>query len=215
MAIIKFPPVESADENGLVAIGGDLEIPSLLLAYSSGIFPWPHSEYLRTLWFSPDPRGILEFRNLHLSKSLKKFLKKNTFDIRLNYDFPATIMACANSKNRGGNNQTWITDKMIEAYIDFHYAGHAFSVEAYNSKEELVGGLYGVKLKNFCAGESMFYLEENASKACVVWLMNYLNDIGITWLDTQMVTPVVESLGGIEISRNLFMQKLSASLNKS
>ncbi len=216
MAIIKFPPIEEASEDGLLAQGGDLEVSSLVLAYSEGIFPWPYSDYHPITWYSPDPRGIIEYQDLHIPKSLNKFLKNCPYTVRMNQDFEEIILACAASNNRKGQNpdamsSTWITRKMIEAYINLHYAGHAYSVAVYEGTD-LVGGLYGVKIRNFYSGESMFYKKTNASKVALISLMDHLHSIGVQWLDTQMVTPVVEGLGGKEIPRSEYIQKLKLAL---
>lgn len=215
MAIVKFPPIEAANEAGLLAMGGDLEVESLLLAYKNGIFPWPYSDYHPIAWYSPDPRGILEYKNLHLSQSFKKFLKKCPYTVKFNTDFHQVIIECASSPHREAKNgemsSTWITRKMIEAYINFHYAGYAFSVETYEG-DELVGGLYGVRINKFVCGESMFYKKENASKLALYALMEKLHGEGIEWLDTQMVSPVVSQFGGKEISRKEFLEKLKLSL---
>lgn len=210
MAILEFPPIESADENGLVGIGGDLEPESLLLAYSNGIFPWPISKEYPLAWFSPNPRGILAYEDLHLSKSLKRFLNNHQYIVKFNTNFEAVIMNCAKVK-RAHEKSTWITDDIINAYIDFHRLGYAYSVEIYN-KDKLVGGLYGVKLNNYVCGESMFHLEDNTSKLAVVSLMNTLHQSKINWLDTQMITPVVEQLGGKYIDRSEFSAKLKKAL---
>lgn len=205
-----FPPVENADENGLLALGGDLSIPLLLDAYSQGIFPWPLSEQFPIAWFSPDPRGILCFKDLHISRSLNKVIKQQRFKVSFNKNFEAVIINCASSKKRKEGEGTWITRQMIDAYIELFKAGYAFSVETYLN-EELVGGMYGVSLNGIISGESMFYLEPNASKIALIHLMEKLNSIGIDWIDTQMITPVVESLGGKEISRAEFIAKLQRS----
>lgn len=211
MAIVAFPPVEEADEHGLLALGGDLELESLLLAYTQGIFPWPISDEYPLAWFSPDPRGILAFDKLHLSKSLKKFLKKNPYEIRFNTNFEAVIMNCARVK-RNDQSSTWITQEIIDAYIEMFKQGFAYSCETYLDNK-LVGGVYGVCINRFYSGESMFHLEENASKVALVSLMYMLNQRDIKWLDTQMVTPVVQSLGGIEIPRETYIKMLKVSLN--
>ncbi|MGZ3789702.1 MAG: leucyl/phenylalanyl-tRNA--protein transferase [Bacteriovorax sp.] len=210
MAIIAFPPVEESDEHGLVAMGGDLEVESLLLAYSQGIFPWPISQEYPLAWFSPDPRGILAFDRLHLGKSLRKFLKKNPYEIRFNTNFEAVIMNCA-LVIRADQPSTWITQDIINAYIELHKQGFAYSVETYLD-ERLVGGVYGVCINRFYSGESMFHLEDNASKVALVALMYMLKQRDIGWIDTQMVTPVVESLGGVEIPRETFLKMLKVSL---
>ncbi len=206
MAILKFPPVTNADESGLLALGGDLDVSSLVLAYSQGIFPWPSSDYEMIPWYSPDPRGILEFKNLHISHSLKKLLRQKKFEVRFNEQFEKVILNCAHTHHKKG--QTWITPKMMEAYINLHYAGYAYSAETYQ-EGKLVGGVYGVRIKNYICGESMFHHTSNASKVALVTLIQQLHTEGVTWMDTQMVTPVVESLGGELISREIFMQKLN------
>lgn len=210
MAIVDFPPIEGSDENGLVAVGGDLDVDSLKLAYGRGIFPWPISSDFPLAWFSPDPRGILDFNDLSISTSLKKFIKKDLFEVRFNTSFMEVIEACASVKNRKGETDTWITPEIIQAYIHFHNAGHAYSAETFNRKTgELVGGVYGVIVGGHVSGESMFYRESNASKVALVALIEKLKKAGITWLDTQMVTPVVAGLGGIEISREDFVKRIS------
>ncbi len=210
MAIAGFPPVDTADEHGLLALGGDLEVESLLLAYSQGIFPWPISKEYPLAWFSPDPRGILAFDKLHLSKSLRKFLKNNPYEIRFNTNFEAVIMNCALIK-RSDNQGTWITDEIINSYIELYKKGFAYSVETYEN-DQLVGGVYGVCINRFYSGESMFHKADNASKVALIALLYQLNQKGIGWLDTQMVTPVVESLGGVEIPRDTYLKMLKIAL---
>ena len=213
MSILEFPPVDSADENGLIAIGGDLEVDSLLLAYESGIFPWPISEDYPLAWFSPNPRGILKYENFHTSKSFKKFLKKTELHVEFNQNFETVIMNCAIAK-RKDEDETWITDHLIQNYIDLHKAGYAYSAETYkieNDKKYLVGGVYGVCISNFFSGESMYYAEDNASKLALYTLMEKLNEKGISWLDTQMVTPIIKDLGGAEVSREDFLELIRKS----
>ena len=210
MAITDFPSVDQADEHGLLALGGDLELESLLLAYSRGIFPWPISDEYPLAWFSPDPRGILIFDKLHLSKSLKKFLKKNPYEIRFNTNFEAVIMNCAQIA-RVENQGTWITNDIINGYMNLHKNGFAYSVETY-LEDELVGGVYGVCINRFYSGESMFHKADNASKVALIALLYQLKQKDIGWLDTQMVTPVVESLGGVEIPRETFLKMLEISI---
>lgn len=210
MAIADFPPVEHADEHGLLALGGDLELESLLLAYTRGIFPWPISEEYPLAWFSPDPRGILAFDKLHLSKSLRKFLKKNPYEIRFNTNFEGVITNCAKVP-RAENQGTWITEDIINSYINLHKNGFAYSVETYLDNE-LVGGVYGVCINRFYSGESMFHKADNASKVALIALLYQLKQKDIGWLDTQMVTPVVESLGGVEIPRETYLKMLAISI---
>lgn len=209
MAIVDFPPIDSSDENGLVAIGGDLEASSLRLAYGRGIFPWPISREFPLAWFSPDPRGILDFDELTVSTSLKKFLKKELYEVRFNTSFMEVIESCASITNRKDETDTWITPEIIQAYINFHNAGHAYSAETFNKKTgELVGGVYGVIVNGHASGESMFYRESNASKVALLALIEKLKKAGMTWLDTQMVTPVVAALGGKEIPRAEFLERI-------
>jgi leucyl/phenylalanyl-tRNA--protein transferase len=210
MAILEFPPIDSADEHGLLALGGDLETDSLLLAYSQGIFPWPISDEYPLAWFSPDPRGILFFDKLHLSKSFRKFLKKNPYDVRFNTNFAAVIKLCAEVK-RQDQPSTWITQEIIDAYIKLNELGFAYSIETYLD-DRLVGGVYGVCINRFYSGESMFHLEDNASKVALVSLMYLLKQRDIGWIDTQMVTPVVQSLGGVDIPRETYLKILQVSL---
>jgi leucyl/phenylalanyl-tRNA--protein transferase len=211
MAIQGFPPIESADEHGLLALGGDLELSSLLLAYTSGIFPWPISEEYPLAWFSPDPRGILAFDKLHISKSLKKFLKKNPYEVRFNTNFEAVIYNCAKVK-RADNQGTWITQEIINSYIELHKNGFAYSIETYLNNE-LVGGVYGVCINRFYSGESMFHTADNASKVALIALLYQLKQRDIGWIDTQMVTPVVEALGGVEIPRDTYIKMLKISID--
>ncbi len=213
MAILKFPSVDKADENGLLAIGGDLETESLLLAYESGIFPWPISEDMPLAWFSPNPRGILEFKDFHMAKSFKKFLKKCTYTIEFNQNFETVIMNCAIAK-RNDQDGTWITDEIISQYINLFKNGYAYSAETYlesNGIKRLVGGVYGVCISNFYSGESMYHIEDNASKFALYHLIQKLKAGGVKWFDTQMVTPVVESIGGKEVDRENFIEMLNAT----
>lgn len=207
MRKVVFPPVESATEDGLVAIGGDLETDTLITAYQHGIFPWPISLDFPLAWFSPNPRGILEMTDLHLSKSFQKFLKKNPFQVTFNQAFDEVIRQCARVY-RKDQPSTWITPEIVQGYEKLFKAELAYSVEVWNQKE-LVAGLYGVCMGDFVSGESMFTLEDNASKYALYALSLRLKDRGISWLDTQMVTPVVEAFGGKYVPRPEFLQMLS------
>tara|TARA_R110000868_G_scaffold204946_3_gene453198 strand:+ start:63512 stop:64222 length:711 start_codon:yes stop_codon:yes gene_type:complete len=215
LAILAFPPIEEADENGLLAFGGDLEVSSLVLAYSQGIFPWPISDRYPLAWFSPDPRGVVEFSNLHLPRSLKKSLRQNEWIITFNKNFDQVINECSKLTHRKGESSsqgTWITDDIIRSYTQFHQSGYAYSVEVW-LEDELVGGLYGTRLGRCFSGESMFHKQTNASKIALASLMYFLKSHDINWLDTQMVTSVVENLGGSEIPRDEFIHKLNALKN--
>ena len=207
MSNITFPPLEDADENGLLAFGGSLTTETLYSAYSQGIFPWPISNELPMAWFSPDPRGILEYKNLNVSKRLARYFSKMNMEVSFNKNFEAIIMNCA-KVTRKHEQGTWITKPLMDAYIGLHRAGMAFSVEV-TKDNKLVGGLYGTYIKGVASGESMYFTESNASKYALVILMERLNACGITWLDTQMTTSVVDQLGGSQISRADFVKKLN------
>ncbi len=210
MAILKFPPIETADPSGLLALGGDLEIESLILAYRNGIFPWPISDEYPLAWFSPDPRGILEFDHLKINKRLKRYLKNCPYKITFNQAFDQVIEQCS-STPRSDQSSTWITPEIIRGYHNLFTHQLAFSVEVWDEEEgetQLVGGVYGVCIHGIISGESMFHTKTNASKFALIFLMLLLKRAGIEWLDTQMVTPVVESLGGHEIARQDYMHKL-------
>ncbi len=209
MVINFFPPIEEAESDGLLAIGGDLEVQSLLKAYSQGIFPWPSSCESPIAWFSPNPRGILYFDDLIISTSMKKLIRKKMFSFKMNQNFEKVIYNCAKAHKKNG---VWLNQDMINAYINLHNAGFAYSAETYNLNGNLVGGLYGVKIGNFISGESMYYQESNASKFALIELINFLKQKSIKWMDTQMITPVIEKLGGKEVSRDLFIKLLNDSL---
>lgn len=206
MRRIVFPPVSTATEDGLVAVGGDLETDTIIEAYRQGIFPWPISLDFPLAWFSPDPRGVLNFEELHVSRSFEKFLKKNPFTVTFNKNFEGVIKACAMTK-RKDQPGTWITPDIITGYKRLFAADLAYSVEVWLD-EKLVGGVYGVVMGNFCSGESMFKTEDNASKLGLYSLIMLLKKNGVHWLDTQMVTPVVEQFGGKFIPRADFLKKL-------
>lgn len=212
MTILAFPPLEDADEHGLLAIGGDLEIDSLLLAYRSGIFPWPLDE--ETLaWFSPEKRTVLFLDQIHISQSLKKAQRRSTFSFALDRNFESVVRHCAEVKNRGKQKGTWITPAIVDAYIDLHRAGFCHSAECYE-KEELVGGLYGVSIGAMFAGESMFYRRPNASKLAFVFLCEHLRKHEVKWIDCQVMTPFLSSFGAQEIPRKEFIKLLSHSLRR-
>ncbi len=212
--IVEFPPVETADsETGLLAFGGDLAVGSLEMAYRSGIFPWP-AENQPILWFAPPKRAIIEFSEFNIPSRLERSLKKSPFTFRVNSNFSGVIKNCASLTNRKNQQGTWITDEMISAYIDFHKAGFAHSYEVFNRNDELVGGLYGVLINKYFAGESMFYKETNASKFALIQTVQYLKTLEISWMDVQILNPFIATFGAKEISRELFMAKLNQALNE-
>lgn len=195
-----FPPVTQADEDGLLAIGGDLSVPRLLLAYQSGIFPWFEGNQ-PILWWSPDPRFVLFPENLKVSKSMKQVLRNANFTVSINQDFNQVITECSIAK-RNGQSGTWITESMIMAYNELHQAGYAKSVEVWQ-EGELVGGFYGVDLGNgvFC-GESMFAKVSNASKVAFI---TFIQNTDYQLIDCQVYTNHLERLGAEDISRDVFM----------
>lgn len=200
-----FPNVNEATAEGLLAIGGDLSVERILLAYNSGIFPWFESEE-PILWWSPDPRFVLFPEKLKISKSMKQVLRKQDFEVTVNKDFEKVIRACSKVK-RKGQLDTWITESMIEAYTKLHELGHAKSIEVWQ-QDELVGGLYGVDMNNgvFC-GESMFSKVSNASK---VGFITFLNITNYKLIDCQVYTEHLRSLGAEEISRTKFLKYLKS-----
>lgn len=213
MAILAFPPLSETHESGLLAIGGDLEVPSLLLAYRSGIFPWPIVEEKLLCWFAPPERAVLFFDRLHLPRSLKKLRKKSSWRLKVNSDFPAVIRACASSLKRRSQDGTWITPAIRDAYITLHQAGYAHSVECYDD-DMLIGGLYGVAIGGSFAGESMFHHKANASKLCLCHLIDHLRAHGATWIDCQQMTPLLSSFGATLVPREEFMQMLKEAIKQ-
>ncbi len=206
-----FPPPRLAEDNGLLAVGGDLSEPRLLLAYSMGIFPW-YAEGDPILWWSPDPRLVLSPDELRISRSLKQTINKNLFTITLDTAFEEVIVNCA-AIHRTHAGSTWITDDMMEAYIGLHRAGYAHSAEAWSGKK-LAGGLYGVSLGAAFFGESMFTKISNASKVTFISLVHQLVQWNFTLIDCQMTTPHLLHLGAREIPRIQFLEMLKSALLK-
>lgn len=202
---IEFPPVAQASEEGVLAIGGDLSVPRLLLAYKQGIFPWYNDEE-PIIWWSPDPRFILIPDELKVSKSMKQVLRNRGFEVTVNRNFRAVIEHCSKIK-RDGQEGTWITNEMMSSYIKLHELGFAKSVEVWLG-ETLVGGLYGLDLNNgvFC-GESMFSLVSNASK---VALITFIQNSNYELFDCQVYTNHLASLGAKDISRDSFLTYLES-----
>lgn len=201
-----FPTVETADEDGLLAAGGDLCIERLLLAYRSGIFPW-YNDDEPILWWSPDPRFVLFPNELHISKSMKQVLTKRLFDFRINTDFRNVISNCMNSE-RKEQDGTWINSAIVEAYTKLHQLGHAHSAEAWLNGE-LVGGVYGIRYRNLFFGESMFSKVSNASKFAFISYVRQLQLEGVVLIDCQVYSEHLESLGAGMITRAEFLKFLS------
>nr|MBF0221825.1 leucyl/phenylalanyl-tRNA--protein transferase [Desulfobulbaceae bacterium] len=209
---IFFPPPELAREDGLLAIGGDLSPERLLMAYQMGIFPW-YSQGEPILWWSPTPRLILQPHKFHLSKRLARELKKGAFSITADTVFSEVINNC--SKPRAGqSNSTWITKEMRAAYCTMHERGYAHSIESWH-KGELVGGVYGISLGGVFFGESMFATKSNASKAALYALSQKLALWDFDFIDCQMHTSHLSSLGAEEISGPQFFSTLQKSIFRS
>lgn len=200
-----FPPVSEADEDGILAVGGDLSPERLLLAYKNGIFPWFESDD-PILWWSPDPRMVLFFDELVISKSMRNILNRNIFKVTFNQNFREVISNCKNMK-RNGQSGTWITNDMTEAYIRLHELGIAKSVEVWEN-DRLVGGLYGVDLGDVFCGESMFSKVSNASKVAFIALAKKLQNENYKLLDCQVYNDHLATLGCREIERENFIQIL-------
>ncbi len=208
---IKFPNPELANEEGLLAVGGDLSPERILLAYRNGIFPWFNNDD-EILWWSPDPRLILKLEDLKVSKSLKRIIKSNKFQVKFDKQFSAVINACANTK-REGEFGTWITEGMKNAYIDLHKKGIAHSVEVYLNNK-LVGGLYGLIIGKIFCGESMFHTISNASKIALYFLVEKLKKEHFLFIDAQTPTEHLISMGAIEVSRTTFLNLLKQGQHK-
>jgi len=208
---IWFPDPYKAPKDFPLAVGGDLSPDRLLFAYSLGIFPW-YSEGEPVLWWSPDPRMVLFPENLKISRSLKKVLKNKGFEIRFDTDFERVIKMCATVK-RPGQEGTWLTEEMINAYIKLHKLGYAHSVETYLNGE-LVGGLYGVSIGKTFFGESMFHTVSDASKVAFVHLVRKLKEWDFDMIDCQQSTPHMARFGAVDIPRKEFLDKLKESIKK-
>lgn len=202
---IYFPPVKNADPEGILAIGGDLSVERILTAYKKGIFPWYEGEYI--LWWCPDPRFVLDPMNIKISKSMQSLLKKKKFDFTINKAFNEVIRNCKIIK-RHDQDGTWITDEMEKAYIRLHRLGYAHSAEVWQNGK-LAGGLYGIRLGKVFFGESMFSIENNASKYALIKYTQQLIQEGTELIDCQVYTKHLESLGAGMISRTKFIDKLN------
>ncbi|MCI0514673.1 leucyl/phenylalanyl-tRNA--protein transferase [candidate division KSB1 bacterium] len=203
-----FPDPELATPDGLLAVGGDLSPERLLAAYRQGIFPW-YSGDEPILWWSPEPRLILEPAAIHISQSLQKVLRRRKFEIRIDSEFAQVIQHCASSR-RKGEHGTWITPEMQTAYVRLHELGFAHSVESWR-ESKLMGGLYGVSLGRAFFGESMFSQVANASKVALVALSRLLQGWEFHFIDCQIITPHLLSLGAKEVTRQEFLRRLQVS----
>jgi leucyl/phenylalanyl-tRNA--protein transferase len=205
---IQFPDVTKASKEGLLAVGGDLGARRLLLAYRSGIFPWTDDPLT---WWSPDPRAIFDLETIKPSRRLGKTIRQGRFVITFDRAFLRVIRQCAS--RAPGRETTWISERFIHAYADLHHKGHAHSVEAWNAEGELIGGVYGVGIGSFFAGESMFHRQTDASKVALFALFDRLRSRGYQLFDTQVLSPLTQSLGAIEIPRLEYLQRLQLAVN--
>jgi len=205
----QFPDPSTAEPDGLLAVGGDLSVSSILTAYSQGIFPW-FNENSPILWWSPDPRLVLFPEKFKLSSSLKQRLQSGSYTIKIDHDFEQVIRQCAAVK-REGQDGTWITDDMIKAYTTLFHEGYVHSFETWHH-DELVGGLYGLSLGKAFFGESMFYTMRDASKIAFHALIEWARKNEFLFIDAQQSTSHLKSLGAQEISRNDFLNLLKSAL---
>ena len=205
---LRFPPAHLAEPDGLLAMGGDLSPERLLLAYRQGIFPWYEGDYI--LWWSPDPRFVLFPEELKISKSIRPLLNRNEFDFTINKAFKSVIQQCKKI-TRPGQEGTWISDEMEKAYIKLHELGHAHSAETWKN-EELVGGLYGIKIGHVFFGESMFSKQSQASRYTFIKYLQQLKQEGIHLIDCQVYTPYLESMGARMIPGEEFRKLLALTI---
>lgn len=196
----------------IIHFGGKMTVENLRDAYRKGIFPWT-IEGLPLPWFCPEKRAIIEFSELHVPKSLRRIQKNNPFTFTIDKAFQRVITICSEIK-RNGEQGTWITDEFIRAYCEMYYEGGAHSVEVWRGGE-LVGGLYGVDSGGAFCGESMFHFESNTSKLALLFLIEHLKSRGATWLDAQVMTPHIERLGGKDIDRADFLEKLEQAQQRN
>ncbi len=202
-----FPPIAEAEDYGLLAVGGDLSVERLLFAYSLGIFPW-YNAGEPILWWSPDPRCILIPEQLHISRSLRRFMNKQPYRISMNENFSGVIYWCRRMRATLDGRGTWITPEMVSAYKRLHELGFAHSVECWQG-DDLVGGIYGVCIGRSFFGESMFSREVNGSKVALVTLVQHLQQRGFVMLDCQQTSDHLVSMGAHEVPRERFQELLT------
>jgi leucyl/phenylalanyl-tRNA--protein transferase len=206
-----FPDPFQADDSGLLAVGGDLNVDRLLLAYSQGIFPWYNSDD-PLMWWSPAWRPIFIPGEVKISKSLRRTIRKGVFEIRIDTQFEKVMRLCGDL--RRDKEGTWITEEMIESYVLLHKMGYGHSIEAYQN-DELVGGLYGVSLGKVFFGESMFHIARDASKVAFVSLSEHLKRWDFSFIDSQVSNPHLLSLGAFEIHRSVFLDILKSAVKEA
>lgn len=207
--LLQFPDPGRADAEGLVAVGGDMTVERLLMAYRSGIFPWTADPLT---WWSPDPRGVFRLTDdgFHVSHSLARVLRRQEFQVTRDQAFPQVMEGCA--APGPGRRETWITPEFLKAYGELHAAGYAHSLECWQAGQ-LAGGVYGVAVGGLFAGESMFHRASNASKVALYHLIQHLRSRGFVLFDIQMLTPITTQLGGVTIRRSEYLKRLAAAVN--
>ena len=205
---LSFPDPHAADDEGLLAVGGDLSPARLLFAYESGVFPW-YSAGVPPLWWSPNPRTLMDRRVLHVSRSLRRTLRQGAFEVTFDTAFAQVIAGCASNREGG----TWILPEMMLAYTQLHQLGHAHSFEVWH-QGELAGGLYGVRRGGLFAAESMFHTVTDASKVALAVSVDTLFRAGIEVFDVQFLTDHLASLGAYEVERAEYLARLSATIAK-
>lgn len=208
-APLTFPDPAGSDDEGLLAIGGDLSTERLLFAYEHGIFPW-YDEGLPPMWWCPNPRAVMDSERLHVSRSLRRVLRSGRFSLSFDRAFRRVMLECGRERESG----TWILPEMVEAYCALHALGHAHSVEVWHG-EQLVGGLYGVQRGALFAAESMFHRERDASKVALVSAVERLFAVGIALFDVQFLTPHLESLGAYEITRADYLGRAASAVKQT
>ncbi len=207
-----FLDVRPAAGKDVAGFGDDLSTETLLWAYRHGIFPWPMAQ-MPLLWFCPCRRAILDFTQLHIPRRLARARRTSEWTFTINHAFDAVITGCQTA-SRPGQSGTWITPDIVAAYKRLHHAGHAHSVEAWDSSGQLAGGIYGVDVDGAFAGESMFYNIPNASKMALLYLIDHLQSQGLDWIDIQMMTPHMEALGATLIPRHAFLARLEITRSR-
>jgi len=204
----RFPDPTSFPAEGLVAAGGDFAPATIVEAYRTGTFPWPHPS-AELLWFSPDPRSVIEPDGLHVSRRLARTLRQGRFRATVDAAFERVIRACA---VRPEDEGSWITERLIRGYLELHDLGWAHSVETWTPEGELAGGLYGVAVGAMFGAESMFHAATDASKAAMVAMMQHARDLGLAFVDIQVITPHTASMGAHEIPRAQYLLRLRKAL---
>jgi leucyl/phenylalanyl-tRNA--protein transferase len=206
---LEFPPVDQTDEDGLLAVGGDLSVERLLLAYKSGIFPW-FSNPLG--WFSPEERAIFDLEKIMPSSRLARKMKTGTYTFTINKAFERVMRECAKSRPHPHRQESWISEEFIEGYTKLYYKGYAHSVECWQDKE-LIGGIYGVAIGGFFGGESMFYNVSDGGKMAFYHLIDHLRKQGFVLFDSQALNSTTEKLGAFNIPREDYLKQLKQAVN--